>query len=682
MPAGAARDMLVVLDADPNSRAGLQIAERYARGTVALAGWDADPPQGDVEVIASASSEPTVAEALKAAAQRQIAFVSVRRDLAPPERLLGELLVATADHASDGIPGFAVFLVDGEPPPFARILSIVDHRQGALSGLATYVGVAVAATAGAHIDVLVIGDEGEAIHSELEEDLLAVNRETELFERARTRAREARLSIDWLPAGAVADAWSVIADQLSQHDYDLVIHDLGEVSLGRRGRAGRALEAALAPGGPGEVPLRLLTEVDLPLLLVLDEIRLGVAPMSLLKAGAVAAVSLGIVSTPLISAGSPAPAHSVAVEGLESANALIAGLEEALGIPEEKRRSDAGAASRGGQPTGARAQAQTTSTGTSAADTKVATKATTTTKPVKPKIPKGGATPADVAKANKSLATSKSKLATDKANQKKAQATLDKAKKKLEAVEKDAQDALEQITAAQDAQVQAQAQADTVHTSATGILGILPGGPTEEDLSAAQAEAQAAQARLDEALQNGEKALETLTAAEDGVVSADAGLATAKQATTKSRATYQAASAKAKAYKQSLAKTRQPPVEAGKYRLTARYGQAGGYWSSGRHTGLDFAGSTGTPIRAAASGTVVEAGYAGAYGNRVVVKHSNGYETTYNHLSKISVKPGQKVQTGDRIGALGSTGNSTGPHLHFEVLRNGSFLDPEAWLGW
>ena len=116
------------------------------------------------------------------------------------------------------------------------------------------------------------------------------------------------------------------------------------------------------------------------------------------------------------------------------------------------------------------------------------------------------------------------------------------------------------------------------------------------------------------------------------------------------------------------------------YSLTARYGQSGG-WSSGYHTGLDFAAPSGTAVVAAQSGTVTAAGYNGAYGNQVTIQHADGTVTTYAHLSSISVSAGQSVGGGERIGAVGSTGNSTGPHLHFEVLVGGSFTNPAAWLG-
>ena len=116
------------------------------------------------------------------------------------------------------------------------------------------------------------------------------------------------------------------------------------------------------------------------------------------------------------------------------------------------------------------------------------------------------------------------------------------------------------------------------------------------------------------------------------------------------------------------------------YKISARFGQSGPMWSSGRHTGLDFAAPEGRAIRAADAGKVVEAGPAGAYGNFVEIAHGNGTRTRYAHLSKIDVKVGQKVARGERIGALGNTGNSSGPHLHFEVLIKGEPTDPEKHL--
>ncbi|MEU0935202.1 transglycosylase family protein [Embleya sp. NPDC005971] len=117
--------------------------------------------------------------------------------------------------------------------------------------------------------------------------------------------------------------------------------------------------------------------------------------------------------------------------------------------------------------------------------------------------------------------------------------------------------------------------------------------------------------------------------------------------------------------------------------LTASFGTGGSRWSSGSHTGQDFAVSTGTTVRAVTSGTVVSAGWGGAYGNEVVIRHADGKYTQYAHLSSISVKAGMKVQTGQKIALSGATGNVTGPHLHFEVRTTpnyGSAVNPMTWL--
>ncbi|TJY67565.1 M23 family metallopeptidase [Arthrobacter sp. CAU 1506] len=99
------------------------------------------------------------------------------------------------------------------------------------------------------------------------------------------------------------------------------------------------------------------------------------------------------------------------------------------------------------------------------------------------------------------------------------------------------------------------------------------------------------------------------------------------------------------------------------------------------HTGIDYAMGCGTPVNASDGGKVVEAGFqVGGGGNRIVVEHRGGLKTTYNHLQSIGVSLGQKVAQGDRIGELGTTGNSTGCHLHFEVVKDGQTVDPAGWL--
>ncbi|MEU6928166.1 M23 family metallopeptidase [Streptomyces sp. NPDC046385] len=117
------------------------------------------------------------------------------------------------------------------------------------------------------------------------------------------------------------------------------------------------------------------------------------------------------------------------------------------------------------------------------------------------------------------------------------------------------------------------------------------------------------------------------------------------------------------------------------YTLTSTYGEAGSMWSSGYHTGLDFAAPTGTPVKAVHSGTVKSAGWSGAYGYRIVLELEDGTEIWYCHLSSMTVGAGQSVGTADTIGRVGATGNVTGPHLHLEVhTPSGGGIDPAGWL--
>ena len=114
----------------------------------------------------------------------------------------------------------------------------------------------------------------------------------------------------------------------------------------------------------------------------------------------------------------------------------------------------------------------------------------------------------------------------------------------------------------------------------------------------------------------------------------------------------------------------------GSYRQSSGFGPRWGRM----HEGLDFAGATGTPIVAGGSGTVVFAGRQSGYGNMIDIRHANGFMTRYGHLSRIHVTEGQRVSRGEHIGDMGNTGRSTGPHLHYEVHRNGTPVDPSTFI--
>ncbi|MGW1892026.1 M23 family metallopeptidase [Streptomyces sp. NPDC002004] len=144
---------------------------------------------------------------------------------------------------------------------------------------------------------------------------------------------------------------------------------------------------------------------------------------------------------------------------------------------------------------------------------------------------------------------------------------------------------------------------------------------------------------------------------------------------------------KAAAQKTGAAKTAGWVKPVGKYTLSACFNQAGGMWSH-RHSGQDFAVPVGTSVAAAHDGVVVKAGPNGggdgpAYGNAIVIQHGNGTYSQYAHLSRIDVRIGQAVKAGQHIALSGNTGNSSGPHLHFEIRKTpnyGSAVNPVAFL--
>ncbi|MFF1717885.1 M23 family metallopeptidase [Streptomyces sviceus] len=122
------------------------------------------------------------------------------------------------------------------------------------------------------------------------------------------------------------------------------------------------------------------------------------------------------------------------------------------------------------------------------------------------------------------------------------------------------------------------------------------------------------------------------------------------------------------------------PVAA--YELSAGFGSGGSHWAS-RHTGQDFAVPIGTPVRAVGAGRVVKVSCGGAFGIEIVIEHPGGYSTQYAHLAAVTVDQGESVAPGQWVGQSGTSGNSTGPHLHFEVRvtpEAGSAVDPVPWL--
>ncbi len=202
---------------------------------------------------------------------------------------------------------------------------------------------------------------------------------------------------------------------------------------------------------------------------------------------------------------------------------------------------------------------------------------------------------------------------------------------------------------------------------------ILQQAESQQDAAEAQARAEAERAAQAAAAQEAKDKLEAARqAAEEAKAQAEA--KAAEEAETARKA------AEAKAEQERLANTSggwSLPTSA--YTLTSHYGDSGSMWSSGHHTGLDFAAPTGTPAKAVGAGKITSAGWSGAYGYRIVLQLEDGTEVWYCHLSSMSVTSGS-VSAGETIGRVGATGNVTGPHLHLEVRKGGSTVNPLTWL--
>lgn len=699
MPVHLPSQSLVVVDGHPGSDIAMSLANEHTDTTFAFASVTEGSVADAEHVIRSSTMDPTLIEALKVAGERGIPWIGVRRDFMAPTDLLRELIVGTGRApTTDSTPGFAVLIAGETTRPWRRALAIIDRSTGPISGFMAFIATVVAEKTGAELDILVLGAPGEEIAADDESDNVAINREQEYYQEALLRAREAGIDPNWITVTDPGDKWAVVQSQLSSGDYDLVIDEIGDVAIGGGLRRGLRIEDATGPGQVGELSLKLIESTDRDLLLVIDSVRLGLGPSRLARMGAVAAAALTIV------AGGAGVARSAGAAGLAAGGGSSA--------PDSNATATALLNTLGTQLSDATAEKDRTKAAKDSSRSK--TKKTVkkvTTKTVK--APKGGA------KA-KQVKAAKSELKKSQKDYQKAKKALAAAKEHAaevaaaqQAAAAEAARAQREVTAASQTTQEAQAAAEDAAAASSGVLGLLPGGPTKEDAAVAAQSADGATEWLDSAVDRGAAAAGTLGVTAEAAEVADKALAdaaaqaaAAKSELTVDKATaatyqesYEKAQAKARAKaraeaerkaaaaRKKMANSRRSPVASGSYNLTARYGQPGG-WSRGYHTGLDFAASPGTTVSAAASGTVVSTGYDGAYGNRVVIRHANGYYTTYNHLSSISVSTGQEVSTGDHVGAVGSTGNSTGPHLHFEVTQGGdgwsggSFVNPASWLGW
>lgn len=736
-----ARGMVVLADGDPSSDAPLRMSREYADRTVALA------PRGTVVPDVDDTAHPrrgelTIDALLRAAAGARIPWVAMRRDVAAPVDVLRQLLESAGRHSSTEMPGFAAVLAGGPGHrPIKRILVVLDRVDGQPSGLMVLIAVAAAQATGASLDVLLLGAPGETLTTpRTADDVLRITRDVDLAEQARRRADESGIRSSWIVVEDVADRTALVLEQVAEGDYDLLIDDLGAVRLGGRMGRGRRVRAALGPGGPGWIARAVLEQTDVPVAIVLDAVRLGLVPPAVVKGGAGAVLALGILASaaPAATASSAdrAKVHesvSQSVDAYEAAlneaAALTAPIEvqeaietaqastaeswqivhEAVGtqtdtvvMPDPQPATQVTAATDQDAGSADEGMVSDEATAADADDTPTDAPAAVSPADLDPEDVSPGPAPeidpdtvevdsevdsGDVAKAQKAADG-----ADDEVKQSR-KAFDDAQQEALDAVD-DTQEAADQAGAAADALAAAEASYNEVYAqteatleAADGLSGALRSDSQEQIEAAEQAQAMAlvdvdeARIQADEALaQYQQAAMQAATASQD-LLSASEDVTAADAAAQQAHAT---AEATEEAYEEALAQARVTPVPG--YAITTGHGASGSMWSTGTHTGVDYAAPSGTEVVAAASGTVVEVSSGGAYGNRIVIEHEDGYRTSYSHLSAAHVSVGQEVTAGDHIGAVGSTGNSSGPHLHFEVTQGGdgwsagNFLDPADWL--
>jgi murein DD-endopeptidase MepM/ murein hydrolase activator NlpD len=727
--------IVVLADDDPRSQETLLGAAQYADKIVALAPADrAEIPEATSVVHPGRRRTVGIDEAVRAAAQARIPWIAMRRDVAEPTVVLSQLLESAGRHASKDLPGFAAVLTCPPARPIERMLVIVDRADGRPSGLLVLAAVLAAQTTGAELDVLLLGAPGQTLRAPRNaRDALRVTRDEDLAEQARRRAEESGLDATWIMVEDVADREALVLQQVEEGDYDLVVDDLGSVKLGGRiGRRGR-IQRALEPGGPGSIARALLEQTQVPLAIVLDGIRLGTVPPAVVKGGAGAVLALGVVATATPSAGAASQsrqraavtqavdAYQAALDeaanlsssadveaakqeardvgaaaldeieepAAEGAAAEAAAAADAADQPSDDEAPDAAAADDQGDEAAAAEADEASDEGTleqtAPADLSPEDVAPESAAKVDADSVEVSGTPsvAEVREAEQAAEKQKSKYKKAEASFEDAQAEAIAAYEAAEDAAAEAEELAAELDAAQAAYEQSTADTEAATAAARGPLGVVS--------SSAKAEVEAAEAQQADALAELEtvanEADQAITAYEEAAVEAAAayeGLEESAENVTAKDAKRKEAKAEATATQEALASSRVNPVPG--YSITTGHGVTGSNWSTGVHTGVDYAAPSGTEVVAAASGTVTEVSSGGAYGNRIVIQHDDGTYTSYSHLSSIDVSKGEKVTAGEHIGKVGSTGNSTGAHLHFEVTKGGdgwsggTFLDPAEWL--
>jgi|GEM_PF-745375 murein DD-endopeptidase MepM/ murein hydrolase activator NlpD len=645
-------------------------------------------------------------------------FVIVPRSLAGVEEMVPATLRAAAQIVDDSHPGLAIGIVNDQFPdlPYQRVLSIVDTQAAFGSDLKAWTAVAVAVRTGAPVDVLMLGvPEGTDLADGRWREHFPKSRQAGLLRRAVARAQQDGADVTFLAAGSGAAVPQAVLRRVLDGGYSLVLHGLGEVALPARIGRERAIERTLANSNEVLLPTLLLERGGCDVILVLDGVRLGLLPAKALTAAGVMALAAGMIGVglpagsaatdalaqgaPIVATDDPSDVAAVRVAAAQRATRSQATPRAALPATQPGKapeKANQKAHQKGAQKPAPKSKGKGAKRAKSPGFTvEVPDEVTPTTLATVQ-------TQADRKAQRAAKAEQRRKAAVaerEAANQRKerAAAKAERAQAASAEAARTLAQAREQKRLADEEVRQATADLEALERRASGLTGILPTSPSAAQQAEARrtlgnARAEAALAHAKEAAaylkyqqfaEDIERTLAQMSAAEAEIARKQAKVAEARLQTKEAKREAQQARRLAQAYAKKYAE--QGLVRPANGNITSPFGMrvhpVTGVYKL--HTGVDFAYGNGA-ILSAGNGVVTYAGYDGAYGYMVKVDHGKvrgqRVETWYAHQPGLSVSVGQQVQAGQRIGTIGNTGYSTGPHLHFEVRVNGQPVDPMAWI--
>ncbi len=611
---------------------------------------DHGEPNAAETIINVGSKHLDVKTVVRTMYEEQAYFCMVPSTL-DPVQTVADLLSSARGYLADGFPAFV--LISGRPAiRYRKIAVVLDPAEAITTGSLVLAAVALAHRTGAALDGLLLGgdpDNPPDSHAEVRQ-MFRINEGAELLHQAEDLAREVGLHTRWRTLGMAGQRDQLVLDVVREQGYDLVVDDLRQIDVGPRISRKKRVYRQLVDGDSIDTAYRLLRDAPCDVAVVVDAVRMQLIPRSYAKGAAVAALSIGLLGVAVRPAAADGSASGAAPTTVE------APLDPAA------QATDAGEA----------ASAEVAESAPAEAVEQAAPEAPA---PVGAPAPAADAIPADVSADQ--MASYEQGLGQEQATLQAEQAELAALQQQQAAAESAAALAAADLAIAQQDLADANATEDSAEESldyATDSHNTL----TEQEVLQAQGSANRAAYTAEhaqDAVAEAEQALQDANAEAAAVADAAATQQSVVDAQAQNVSQWQAVVAEA----ETRTDQRVSPVPG--YSVTTSYGTAGSNWSSGYHTGSDFAAPSGTEVVAAASGTVVAAGFNGPYGNQITIQHADGSQTTYAHLSSISVSVGETVSAGEAIGAVGSTGNSTGPHLHFEAFdSSGNRLNPEAWL--